>query len=215
MESEIINMNIRISRHCFLLIVSLVLVGCSSAHTIQHTMAKEDIIDYYLEVFSANSCISGKYSEYTYDYRDTFIIRRYMVDSLIFEDEYTQLSVIQFFPNSQESSFKPDHLPPYVIEKNGILFLPEYEEWGPNHPEVEEVLKERGHYFTDDDLEYLVLISRDYFSEFEKSTYYFFKRDNPKKYKLTRTWLLEKPPKFKGVNCIHREISKAELHRRR
>ena len=213
------NIHINLDKHILIFVILLTVLGCSSAHPLHNIMTKDEILNYYLDVFSANKCLSGKYSEYTYNYIDTVFHRSYMGDSLYFEDEYTQLSCIWFFPISQYEAFTSDMLPPYVIEKKGKLFLTDDEKWGPGHSEVEKVLRDRGHYFANDKYEWLIYHSMTpRFGEFEKSTNFYFTRDNPKRYKVIRTWRSVKPPKFKGVSRIHREIkaeSEAELPRHR
>lgn len=218
MVSKNTNTSILINKH-FITLLLLLFWGCSSVQPLHHRMTKDEILSFYIDVFSSNNCFSGKYSEYSYHYIDTVFNCSYMGDSLYFEDEYTQLSCLWFFPHSQDEPFTTDMLPPYVIEKNGRLFLTYDEKWGPGHTDVEKILRDRGHYFANDNDEWFILHSMiRRFGELEKATFFYFTRDNPKRYKIIRTCNSMKPPKFKGVSYIHREIkaeSEAELPRHR
>lgn len=185
--------------------------GCSSLSAPQHPMTKEEILDYYIDYFSSRKCLSGKYSEYSFSYQDTVFHCGHInnKDSLYFEDEYSQLSVISFSRNPKDAVYSSKRLPTYVIEKNNILFLPVDEIWGPGHSSVEQILRNRGHVFASEKDDLLSLMLASYSgSDIEKGTRIYFLRSNPKKHKIIQSSIalpFHAPPKFKGVNHIHRE----------
>ena len=199
--------NISIKTNWAIVLFLSILCGCSSARQPNHQMSKDEIIDHYLELCSSKKSICRSQSEYDYQYVDTVYYYEFYNDSMYVEHEYSQLSLLKISYIPPDWPYYYETLPPFVIEKHGVLFLTYQVDWGPGHRDVEEILRSRGRYVSTDSFEYFMLNYT--VNDDAKATNIYFTKDNPLHYKIIRSNMMSiyvEPPHFKGVNCKTRMV---------
>lgn len=188
--------------------------SCSTVLKTKTAYSKGAIINHYLDLMALRSNFVSKYSEYHFTYADTVFCYEELSDSLYLEKEYSNLSIIDLFPCTIEEQYSRLYLPPYLIEKRGVYFIPNAieEKRGPGHDDVERILRIRGHYVAPDNGSY------DWFTgspgERTKAIYFYINRDKPQKYKLVRSnryYKFTDPPKMKGIIVKTRIIKAGSL----
>ena len=173
--------------------------SCSSIRQNSSQMTKEAIIDYFAGIVATQSNWFGHCSIYNYYYYDTAWYYKILDDGRYMETAYEELSLISFIP-AQDEAFWVESLPPYLIEKYGVYFIPPWREveWGPGNDDVERILRLKGHYVSSykyDDAFFRI-------DDSIKGISIYFKKDNPKCYKIIKSRIApvaQKAPKFKGV----------------